>query len=130
MSTQPTDFERLGGEAGLRPLIEAVCQAFFSDFIIGFRFEGKDHARIVDKEFEHARRHLGGLGGYSGRPVGTVHQPLKINRGQFRRRLAILRTVLADSGVPPEVVERWVAHDASLESAITDGTDCVPEAPE
>jgi hemoglobin len=130
MGAQPTDFERLGGEAGVRPLVEAVCQAFFDDFIIGFRFEGKDHARIIAKEYEHARHHLGGPGGYSGRPVAQVHRPLKINQGQFRRRLAILQTVLTEAGVASDVVERWVGHDAALEAAITDGTDCVPKAPQ
>ena len=129
MASNHSDFERLGGEAGVRPLVQAVCRAFFDDFIIGFRFEGKDHQRIMDKEFEHARAHLGGAGAYTGRPVGAVHQPLRINRGQFHRRLAILQTVLTEQGVPTDIVERWVAHDASLEPAITDGTNCVPDAP-
>ena len=126
MSAPGSDYERLGGEARIRGLVTAFCRAVFDDFIIGFRFEGKDHARIIDKETEHACRHLGGPERYTGRPVAGVHQPLKINRGQFLRRLAILRTVLEHEGVAPDIMERWIAHDAALEPAITDGTDCVP----
>ena len=70
-----TDYDSLGGEPAIRALITAFCTVVFDDFIIGFRFEGKDHARIIDKETEHACRHLGGPQTYTGRPVGSVHSP-------------------------------------------------------
>jgi hypothetical protein len=112
----------------LPAVIGAFVDRMFADFVVGFMFHGKDRDRIVQHELELARKHLFGEGGYTGRPIGPLHRALRINRGQFRRRLAVLRTVLREQGVPEPVIERWVAHDAALEAALTDGTDCV-EAP-
>jgi hemoglobin len=121
-----TDFERLGGEAGLRELVQAFVDRTFSDSIIGFHFAGKDKDRIVEKEFEHARLQLGGGGTYTGREIGGVHKPLKINKGQFRRRLAILRKVLDEAGVDVEIRDRWIAHNQALIDRVTSGEDCLP----
>jgi hemoglobin len=121
-----TDFERLGGEAGLRELVQAFVDRTFSDTIIGFHFAGKDKDRIVEKEFEHARLQLGGGGTYTGREIGGVHKPLKINKGQFRRRLAILRKVLDEAGVDVEIRDRWIAHNQALIDRVTSGEDCLP----
>lgn len=118
-----TAYEQVG-EARLARAVEAFVDAFFRDFVIGFLFEGKDRARIVRHELELARAHLGGPSAYSGRPIGAVHGPLRINTGHFRRRLAILRHVLGEQGLPAEVIEAWVAHDAALEKVVTTGRDC------
>lgn len=122
------DWTRMGGEEAVRGHVGAFVDRVFDDFVIGFLFEGRDRDRIVQHELEHASTHLGGPLTYQGRPVGAVHRPLRINAGQFRRRLAILRHVLTERGVPPDIVARWVAADARLERAITDGSDCVAPA--
>lgn len=120
-----SDWEQIGGEAGAERALRAFLDRVYDDFIIGFLFVGKDKERILRHEVELASTHLGGALGYTGRGVGSLHRPLRINRGQFRRRLALLRTVLREQGIDEGIVERWVAHDAKLESVITDGTDCV-----
>jgi hemoglobin len=120
-----TDLERMGGRSSLERVIDAFVERVAADMVIGFLFTGRDLARIKRHEVEHAARHLGGAVPYTGRPIAAAHRPLKINAGQFRRRLAILRTVATDKGVPADVVERWVAADAKLERAVTDGSDCV-----
>ncbi len=110
--------------------MDAFVERVAQDFIIGFLFQGKDLARIKRFETALALTHLqppGGGARYGGQPIAAVHKPLRINAGQFRRRLALLRTVLSDRGVPDDIVARWVAHDARLESAITDGTDCLAD---
>ena len=121
-----TDYERIGGEAGLRRVVEAFVDRFYDDFIIGFLFVGRDKAKIARHEAELAAAHLGGPRRYAGRPLGEAHGPLKINRGHFRRRLAILEHVLREQGVPEDVIARWVAHDRRLERIVTTGVDCVP----
>lgn len=125
-----TDFEDVGGAAGVERLVAAFLDRVYSDMIIGFLFEGRDRARILRHEVEHATRLLGGPSAYTGRPLAATHRPLRINRGQFRRRLALLRTVLREQGVDEAIVGRWVAHDARLEAVITDGTDCASPDPE
>ena len=119
-----SDYDRVGGEAPLRAIIDDFIDRVAGDYIIGFFFAGRDLARIKDKEFELASAHLGGPHRYSGRPLGQAHQALPINKGHLRRRLAFLRTVLRDHGVDEEIAERWVAHDARLEDLITNGREC------
>lgn len=122
-----SDYDRLGGAAGLRRVVEAYVARFAGDFIIGFLFEGKPLGRIVEHEVQLAAGHLGGPSAYTGRSLAAAHQPLKINRGHFRRRLAILRTVLAEHGVEPDIIERWIGFESRLEAAVTDGTDCIAD---
>ena len=120
-----TDYERIEGGERLGPLVQRFVARMATDFVIGFRFEGKDLDRIAFHEAELAAAHLGGPPAYSGRSIGEVHLRMRINRGQFRRRLAVLKTVLREEGVPDDVIDRWIAHDAALEAAIADPTDCV-----
>ncbi|MCO4743277.1 MAG: hypothetical protein KC912_00720 [Proteobacteria bacterium] len=112
-------------EERVREAVHAFVDAFASDFVIGFLFEGKDLERIAVHEFELARAHLGGEGGYGGRPIGKLHGPLRINRGHFRRRLTILRHVLSEKGLPDAFIEAWIAHDQALEAVVTNGIDCL-----
>lgn len=122
-----SDYARLGEQAGIAAHIDAFVDRVASDWVIGFLFEGRDLARIKRHETSLACMHRGGPAAYSGRPLGAVHQPLRINRGHFRRRLAILRTVLSERGVPDDIVDRWIRHEQRLEPAIVDGTDCAPD---
>ncbi len=112
----------------MRAVVAGFVDRFFADDIIGYLFQGRDRERIIQHELELASRHLGGDLSYTGRGISQVHQPLRISSGHFRRRLALLRQALLRHDVPVDVVDAWVAHDARLESVITDGTDCVPPA--
>jgi truncated hemoglobin YjbI len=123
-----SDLSSIGGEAAVQAHVRALVARFASDFIIGYLFEGRDLERVIRHEVEHAVEHLGGPRRYTGRPLALAHRPLRINRGHFRRRLAILRTVLGERGVDPEIIDRWIAAEARLEAAIVDGTDCAPPA--
>lgn len=123
-----TDFVRAGGEAVVRAIVERFVDRMAADPIIGFFFTGKDLARVKAHEYEHAAASLGGPSSYTGRPIGPLHRALRINAGQFRRRLALLRQELERAGLESGIVERWLAEQRRLEAMITDGTDCVPEA--
>lgn len=120
-----TDYERIGAEK-LIAILEDFVTLVAQDFIIGFMFQGKDHRRIVSKEVEHAAAHLGGPRNYTGRPLAQVHKPLPINLGHFRRRIALLRKVLAQHQVDEDIIERWVRHNEALIDQIVDRPiDCV-----
>jgi len=121
-----TDFDRLGGAEGVAQVMTRLVDRMFTDFVIGFLFEGRDRDRILMHEIELASAHLGGPAAYSGRPIGAVHRPLRIHRGHFHRRVAILRKVLTELDVPADVIERWIAHDDSLESVVAEPIDCGP----
>ena len=121
-----SDYEALGGESGLRAIIGDFIDREASDFIVGFFFQGKDLDRIKEMEFQLASAHLGGPHTYTGRGMRTAHAKHPINAGHFRRRLAILRTVLREHGADEAVIERWLAHDRRLEQTVTNGQECAP----
>lgn len=124
MSAEP-DVARLGGEQALVSLVDRFVRRMAGDFVIGFRFAGVDLARVAHHEAELALAHLGGPKRYSGRSLSEVHLRMRLNRGQFRRRLAILRATLEDEGAPVDVIDRWIAHDEALEGVIATPDDCV-----
>lgn len=116
----------VGGEDGLRAILDDFLGRVFSDRIIGFFFTGRDRERILRHEWQLAASRLAPERyTYEGRPLDKAHKPLKINKGHFRRRLAILRTVLREHGVDEAHVEAWLAHERALEDQVTAAHDCV-----
>lgn len=108
----------------LRPIIHRFVERVFADRIIGYLFEGKDPERIRLHEYEHVAQTMGAPVAYGGRPIVALHRPLRINRGHFRRRLAILRQELERGGLTEALVRRVLEPQERLLLAITDGTDC------
>jgi hemoglobin len=120
-----TDYDLLGGREAVKGLVDRFVRRAAEDMIIGFFFDGKDLERIIHHETELACLQLGGASVYTGRNLQAAHTPLKINRGQFRRRLAIMRTTLKEEGVPEAIVERWVALNKAEEHHVVVDRDCV-----
>lgn len=119
-------YERAGGETVVRAVVDAFVDRAFDDRIIGFLFAGKDRDRVKRHEFEHAAGVLGAAIPYQGRPIAPLHKAMRINAGQFRRRLALLKQQIEAANVPSDVLELWLDGQRRMESAITDGTDCAP----
>ena len=121
-----TAFERAGGEPVVRAVVDTFVDRAFDDRIIGFLFAGKDRDRVKRHEYEHAAGSLGAPVAYEGRPIVALHKALRINGGQFRRRLALLKQAIEATNIPPDVGELWLDGQRRMERAITDGTDCAP----
>ncbi len=117
-----------GGPDRVAAINERFVREMAADPIIGFLFAGKDLPAIARHETELAVRLLGGEATYSGRPLGAVHRALRIHRGHFRRRLFVLRRVLAAEAVPEAAARAWVDHHAAMESAIVAPEDCLGPA--
>lgn len=112
-------FERIGGEAALRAIIDDFVERVFADAMIGFFFRGIDPRRIRELEYQHAAEHLGGPVQYRGRPLAEAHRKHPIRGGHFDRRATILRETLDRHGVPADVRDAWLAHVESLRAQIT-----------
>ena len=121
----PDVFSRIGGDA-LRAVITDFYSRVFGDVMIGFMFEGKDRARLIEKEWELAAAMLGADVKYTGRPLHAAHAHSPIFGGHFERRLQILRETMADHHVDPEVQRVWIEHTQSLRDQITrdKGSEC------
>lgn len=114
------------GPAKLRAVIEDFYSRIFGDIMIGFLFEGKDRARLVEMEYQFTAQLLGADVKYGGRSMREAHARSPIFGGHFERRLQILRETLRDQAVDPEVAQAWIDHTLSLRSQITSdqGSEC------
>lgn len=118
-------FSRIG-ETKLRAVVTEFYARVFPDEMIGFLFQGKNRAHLIEKEYEFTARLLGADVKYTGRPMRTAHAQLPIFGGHFERRLQILRETLADLRVDLEVAQAWIEHTRLLRSQITPdhGSEC------
>lgn len=116
-----THYERVGGEAGLRPVIEDFYNRVFDDVMIGYLFRGRDRGRLVELEVQFTARALGAETVYEGRGMRQAHAGLGLQTGQFDRRHRILTETLAAHRVDPEVVEAWLGHSRALRRAVLAG---------
>jgi hemoglobin len=112
-------YDRVGGEVGLRAIIDDFVDRVFADAMIGFMFGRVDRERLKQLEFEHAAAHLGGPVQYTGRPLAKAHAPHRIFGGQFDRRAQILRSTLERHRIPADIRDAWLAHVESLRPQIT-----------
>ena len=122
-------FEKLGGEARLRAIIDTFIDRVFADRMIGFFFRNADRARIKKFEYQLAAAFLGADVQYQGRPLGRVHANHPIMGGHFARRRQILIETLEFYRVPDEIRDAWLRHTDSLRPEITPevGSGCDPE---
>jgi hemoglobin len=122
----PALFDAIGAEP-LRAVIAEFYERVFRDVMIGFMFQGKDKRHLIDREWELVAALLGAPGvTYTGRPMRTAHAQHTIFGGHFERRLQILREVMAEQGVDPEVQRAWIDHTQALRGQITRdrGSEC------
>ena len=86
--------------------------------MVGFLFEGKDKAHLVEQQLAFTRGFLGGPQRYAGKPLPEAHAALPLLPGHFDRRHHLLATLLDEHGVPDEVKRAWLRIDESLRSSV------------
>jgi hemoglobin len=125
-----TLFDRLGGEAKLREIIDAFIDRVFADRMIGFFFRNADRARIKELEYQLTAGFLGADIQYEGRPLTKVHANHPIMGGHFARRRQILKETLDSFRVPEEIQSVILSHTDRLRPQITPepGSECDPVA--
>jgi hemoglobin len=125
MSRDRALFDKIG-EAKLRAVIEDFYGRVFGDVMIGFLFEGKDRARLVEMEYQFTAQLLGADIKYTGRSMRDAHARSPIFGGHFERRLQILRETMRDHAVDADVVRAWIDHSLALRAQITKdkGSEC------
>ena len=99
----PSLYEAIGGEPRVREVLQRLYDRLFVDPIVGFLFDGKDKARIVEQQLAFTCRFLGGPQTYDGLPLPQAHANLPLLPGHFDRRHRLLAQVLEECQVPLEV---------------------------
>lgn len=119
-------FDAIGGDT-LRAVITDFYDRVFRDVMIGFMFQGKDKAHLIEREWELVAALLGAPGViYRGRPMPAAHAAHTIFGGHFERRMQILRETLRDNRVAAPVQQAWLDHSLALRGQITrdQGSEC------
>jgi truncated hemoglobin YjbI len=112
-----TPYEVLG-EAKIRAILQALYDQLFVDPMVGFLFQGKDKAHIVEQQLAFTCRFLGGPQRYTGKPLPEAHATLPLLPGHFDRRHHVLATLLEQHGVPEAIRRAWLSIDESLRPSV------------
>jgi hemoglobin len=113
-----TPYESIGGEQAVRAVLQALYDRLFDDPIVGFLFEGKDKAHIVEQQVAFTCSFLGGPQPYTGKPLPEAHAKLPLLAGHFDRRHFVLEQVLEQQSVPEEARTAWLRIDAALRPSV------------
>ncbi|MEQ9499805.1 MAG: group 1 truncated hemoglobin [Deltaproteobacteria bacterium] len=117
--SEPTLFERLGGEWALRPIIQDFVQRMTTDMMIGFFFREVDAKRLEEMEYLFTAKFLGADVRYVGKPIRDAHAPHPIMGGQFDRRRQILEEAIDRHGVAADIKAAWLEHVDRLRPQVT-----------
>jgi len=117
-TTKPTSlYERIGREFLVAALTEFYQRAQ-QDGIIGHFFLNLDLAHITAMQIDFATALLGGPRHYRGKPLGPAHGALKLRRPHFGRRQVLLKEVLDEMGLAPDLRDSWLALEEQLKPLI------------
>jgi truncated hemoglobin YjbI len=76
-------YERLGGESGVRKIINDVLDRNFNNPMIGHHFRNVDMDKLKQLVFEFFSMGIGGPHKYTGRDMRTTHAGLNISEVDF-----------------------------------------------
>jgi len=76
-------YERLGGEPGVRKIVNDVLDKNLNNPLIGHHFQNIDMARLKHLVFEFFSMGTGGPHQYTGRDMRTAHTGLNITEEDF-----------------------------------------------
>jgi hemoglobin len=111
-------YEAIGGERKIQTILQSLYDRLFDDAMVGFLFEGKDKAHIVQQQLAFTCRFLGGPQRYDGKPLPEAHAKLPLLPGHFDRRHRLLAQVLEEHDVPEDVRRVWLQIDESLRPSV------------
>ncbi|MFO0749170.1 MAG: group 1 truncated hemoglobin [Myxococcota bacterium] len=123
----PSDFERIGGEAKVRAIVDDFVGRVLGDFMIGYMFKHASASRLRELEYRFSAEHLGADVRYTGRTMREAHRRIAISSGHFGRRTKLLEETLVEHGVPDDIRARWIAHvEGQRDEVIAGPDDCGP----
>jgi hemoglobin len=113
-----TPYEAIGGEPAVRAVVQTLYDRLFVDPIVGFLFDGKDKAHLVDQQTAFTCALLGGPQRYAGKSLPEAHAALPLLPGHFDRRHHLLRQALDERRVPADVRDAWLRMDQGLRGSV------------
>lgn len=96
---KPTLFERLGGEANVRKIVNAVLDKNSNNPLIAHHFSSTDMEKLKQKAFEFFSMGTGGPHQYTGRDMRTAHANMNITIEEYDSATDDTLSALDDNGV-------------------------------
>ena len=110
---------RVGGVDAVRRILQRFYEKLAADPMVGFHFAGRDLASIVEGQLGFLLKAFGESVERAGQHPSVAHRDLApILRGQFDRRLVLLRETLIEEGVSDEDRKAWVDIERSMRGVI------------
>lgn len=111
-------YETLGGESGLRAVVEVFYSRVTADADLAPFFAGIDLDRLRAHQRSFLTSALGGPELFTGRPLEHAHAGLGISDAHFDRLVDHLASTLGDLGADPAAVAEVRARVDALRSHV------------
>lgn len=92
-------YERLGGEPGLRKIVNDILDKNFNNPLIGHYFRNIDMGKLKQLVFEFFSMGIGGPHQYTGRDMRSSHAAMKISDEDFESGNDDVLQVLEENGI-------------------------------
>ncbi len=99
ITQKATLYERLGGEAGIRKIVNDVLDKNHNNSLIGHHFQNVNMNRLKQLVFEFFSMGTGGPHHYTGRDMLTAHTGLNISEADFQIANQDTLQALKENGV-------------------------------
>ena len=118
----------VGGRPGLRRVIDRFYDKIYADPWIGLFFRDVDRGRQAQRLEDFLSAGAPGEPVFDGPLPSQAHAHMYITQPMIKRRTALLRAAIIETGHPQEVVQAWLRADALWHSAVrkTSIADCRP----
>ena len=94
----------------------------FSDMIIGHFFHGRSREELTAKQIDFATNMLGGPKRYTGKPLREAHRPFILRTPHFNRRQVIMKDVLEELQLDPQLASQWLQLEEQLRPLIVNAS--------
>ncbi len=115
---KPTLYERLGGEPGVRKIVNDILDRNLNNPAIGHHFQKVDMNKLKQLVFEFFSMGIGGPHIYTGRDMRTAHINLNITDEDFLRANHDTLLALEDNGVGEAEKNEVIAILDSMKSDV------------
>lgn len=105
---KPSLYERLGGEQGLRKIVNDILEKNFSNPKIGHHFKNVDMDKLKQLVFEFFSMGIGGPHIYTGRDMRSAHAHLGISQRDFSLGNDDVSEALKENGVSKAEIDEVI----------------------
>lgn len=95
-------YDAVGGEPGLRVVVDDLATRLAADDLLGPLFEGVDHEALQRHRVSYLAAVLGGPEQYLGQSMRDAHRPFRLTDEHMQRFLQLASESLDAAGVAPE----------------------------